>query len=105
MTLSALKAELKDIQSLRALFLQENNFQVRYNACHERGWSDSYLISIDGANIGYGSVKGKDDLTKREAIFEFYIIPAWRKNTSAIFEKLIAASETTYIECQSNDLL
>jgi GNAT superfamily N-acetyltransferase len=105
MDLQITKTDLKDILHLRALFLQECNFQVRYNACHERGWSDSYLINIDGANIGYGSVKGKDDLTEREAIFEFYIMPAWRKNASAIFEKLIAESTATYIECQSNDLL
>src|SRR6266581_4631613 len=105
MDLKITKTSLKDILFLRALFLQECNFQIRYNACHERGWSDSYMISIDGVNIGYGSVKGKDDLTKREAIFEFYVMPPWRKNTSIIFERLIAVSGTTYIECQSNDLL
>lgn len=105
MDLKITKTSLNDILHLRALFLQENNFQIRYNACHERGWSDSYLINIDGDNVGYGSVKGKDDLTKREAIFEFYLMPAWRKNASAIFEKLISVSGTTYIECQSNDLL
>ena len=37
MTAKALKTELKDIQSLRALFLQETNFQIWYDACHERG--------------------------------------------------------------------
>jgi hypothetical protein len=105
MDLQIIKTDLNDILHLRTLFLQECNFQVRYNACHERGWSDSYLISVDGANISYGSVKGKDDLTKREAIFEFYVMPAWRKNASVIFEKLISVSGTTYIECQSNDLL
>jgi hypothetical protein len=105
MDLKITKTDLNDILHLRALFLQECNFQVRYNACHERGWSDSYLISVGGISVGYGSVKGKDDLTKREAIFEFYIMPAWRKNSNTIFEKLIAISGATYIECQSNDLL
>jgi hypothetical protein len=105
MDLKITKTSLNDILHLRALFLQESNFQVRYNACHERGWSDSYLISIDGISVGYGSIKGKDDLAKREAIFEFYLMPAWRKNVSTVFEKLIATSGSTYIECQSNDLL
>jgi GNAT superfamily N-acetyltransferase len=105
MDLKITKTSLNDILHLRTLFLQENNFQVRYNACHERGWSDSYLISIDGAHVGYGSVKGRDDLSEREAIFEFYLMPAWRKNSSTIFKKLSAVSGTTYIECQSNDLL
>jgi hypothetical protein len=37
---TAIKAELKDILALRVLYLQETNFQIRYNAVHERGWSD-----------------------------------------------------------------
>jgi len=40
-TIVVQKTELASILPLRALFLQESNFQVRYNACHERGWSDS----------------------------------------------------------------
>lgn len=96
------KASLNEILPLRALFLQENNFQIRYNACHERGWSDSYLIRADGINIGYGSVKGKDDLALRDAIFEFYLLPAWRNNTNLIFQQLIEASQAIFVECQSN---
>src|SRR6202012_3776832 len=90
---------------LEIIFLQENNFQVRYNACHERGWSDSYLISADGINIGYGSVKGKDDLSLRDAIFEFYLLPAWRSNANLIFKQLIEASNAVFVECQSNSAL
>jgi GNAT superfamily N-acetyltransferase len=99
------KVSLNEILPLRALFLQENNFQIRYNACHERGWSDSYLISADGVNIGYGSVKGKDDLSLRDAIFEFYLLPAWRSGTNLIFQQLIDASNAIFIECQSNSVL
>src|SRR5581483_4736301 len=99
------KVKLPDILPLRVLFLQENNFQVRYNACHERGWSDSYLISSGNAHIGYGSVKGKEDLSQRDAIFEFYVLPAWRSHAGDIFRQLIKASKTTFIECQSNSVL
>ncbi len=105
MHLKATKTGLKEILYLRRLFLQENNFQVRYNACHERGWSASYLLTLDDVNIGYGAVKGKEELPKRDAIFEFYVMPAWRKYASAIFEKLVVIPEVKYIECQSNDLL
>lgn len=105
MHLKATRAPLNDILHLRNLFMQECNFQVRYNAVHERNWSDSYLIHADDMLIGYGSVKGKDDLAKRDAIFEFYILPAWRKYASAAFHKLIETSKVPYIECQSNDLL
>ncbi|MBS1528692.1 MAG: GNAT family N-acetyltransferase [Bacteroidetes bacterium] len=105
MSFRVTKVKLDEILPLRALFLQENNFQVRYNACHERGWSDSYLIrSVDTA-IGYGSVKGKEDLSQRDAIFEFYLLPAWRSRSSEIFRQLIKTSKATFIECQSNSVL
>ena len=32
------------IQPLRSLFLQESNFQIRYDACHWRGWADEYVF-------------------------------------------------------------
>jgi hypothetical protein len=36
MTLDVIKTDLKEILYLRNLFLQENNFQIRYNGRHER---------------------------------------------------------------------
>jgi hypothetical protein len=104
MTAKAVKAKLKDIQSLRALFLQETNFQVRYNACHERGWTDSYLLMIDDVEIGYGSVKGQQ-IADRDTVFEFYVTPSFRKLSSFVFAELLATSGAKYVECQSNDLL
>ena len=100
----AVKTELKNIQPLRALFLQETNFQVRYNACHERGWTDSYLLTIDDVAVGYGSIKGQE-IADRDTVFEFYVIPAFRNWSSLVFARLLAASEVKSIECQSNDLL
>ena len=104
MTTRAVKAELKDIQSLRALFLQETNFQIRYNACHERGWTDSYLLKIDDVAVGYGSIKGRET-ADRDTAFEFYVIPSFRKSSSLLFRELVVASRVTCIECQSNDRL
>lgn len=104
MTARAVKATLKKIQSLRALFLQETNFQVRYNACHERGWTDSYVLTIDDLDIGYGSIKGQE-ISGRDTVFEFFVIPSFRKLSSILFRELLSASCAKYIECQSNDLL
>lgn len=103
MKLEASRTELKEIQPFRSLFLQENNFQIRYNACHERNWSDSYLLTIDNRKIGYGSIKGKEKLADRDAIFEFYVITPVRKMLSLLFSELMTASRATFIECQSND--
>ena len=104
MTAHAVHAKLQDIQSFRALFLQETNFQIRYDACHGRGWTDSYLLTIDDVAVGYGSIKGQQR-ADRDTIFEFYVIPPFRKWSSLLFTELVAAAATTYIECQSNDLL
>lgn len=104
MKFAAIRTELENIQSFRTLFLQENNFQVRYNACHERGWTDSYLLKMNNLPIGYGSVKGQE-ISDRDSIFEFYITPPYRKTASRIFPELILASQSRFIECQSNDKL
>jgi GNAT superfamily N-acetyltransferase len=104
MKLQAHKTDLKTILPLRNLFLQETNFQIRYNACHERGWTDSYLLMIDETAVGYGSIKGQE-ITDRDSIVEFYVIPSFRKFSRALFARLIAASNVKFIECQSNDVL
>jgi len=105
MKLNAIKTNLQQILPLRNLFLQENNFQIRYNAQHERGWSDSYLITYNEEKIGYGAIAGKENIRDRDSVFEFYIIPSFKKFASAAFLKLIYASTPSYIICQSNDLL
>jgi len=105
MTLEAAKTNLTEILSLRNLFLQENNFQIRYNACHERGWTDSYAIKYNNEKIGYGSVKGNENISDRDTVFEFYIIPSFRNLCSGAFLKLLHASKANFIECQSNDIL
>jgi GNAT superfamily N-acetyltransferase len=97
------KTALSEILPLRTLFLQENNFQIRYNACHERGWTDSYLFSIDGRSVGYGSVKGNAIHTDRDTVFEFYVIPAFRNFSLLLFTELLSVSRAVLIECQSND--
>ena len=104
MIAKAVKAELKAILPLRALFLQEINRQIRYNACHERGWTDSYLLTADGRPIGYGSINGQE-ISARDTLFEYYVVPPFRALSRSLFRELLAASGAEYIECQSNDSL
>jgi GNAT superfamily N-acetyltransferase len=104
MKLRVFKTVLNEILPFRALHLQETNFQLRYNACHERGWTDSWLITMDDKAIGYGSVKGQE-IADRDSVFEFYIAPAFRKHVRPAFSELLAESGVIFIECQSNDLM
>jgi GNAT superfamily N-acetyltransferase len=105
MSFKAIKTSLQEIQRFRSLFLQENNFQIRYHACHERGWSDSWLLTVNDLKVGYGSVKGKDNVSDRDAVFEFYVIPHHRNNIHQLFSALLEATGVKHIECQSNDAL
>ena len=104
LTIAAAKADLRDILPLRELFLQENNFQIRYDARHARGWTDSYLLRIEDSVVGYGAITGQER-DSRDTVFEFFVVRPFRKNASALFRQLLAASGAEYIECQSNDLL
>jgi hypothetical protein len=108
MALAAIKTELSQILPLRALFLQEANFQIRYDSVHARGWSDSYLLTSDGVAVGYGSTRRHDGPhtgAERQTVFEFYVSPPFRRQVSLFFRELLTASGARYVECQSNDLL
>jgi GNAT superfamily N-acetyltransferase len=100
--MNASKVALERVLPLRELFLQEANRQIRYNACHERGWTDSYLLTLDHAAVGYGSIKGQTT-AGRDTVFELYVVPAARRWSRELFIDLLAASAATYIECQTND--
>src|SRR5580693_9802622 len=102
MELRAVRTSLKEIQSLRLLYLQEINAQVRYNASHERGWTDSYLLTANGLPVGYGAVNGQE-IKGRDTIFECYVIPPFRSMIGELFAALLRESEVRFIECQTND--
>ncbi|WP_337042901.1 GNAT family N-acetyltransferase [Emticicia sp. 17c] len=104
MNLNITKVTLNDVLPLRALYLQEMNRQIRYNAYHERGWTDSYLIYADTQPIGYGAIKGQE-VADRNTIFEFYLIPPYRYLASRVFAEWIQQTSVNFIECQSNDQL
>jgi GNAT superfamily N-acetyltransferase len=55
--------------------------------------------------IGYGSIKGNENISDRDTLFEFYIMPSFRKLSSGAFLELLQSSKANFIECQSNDIL
>ena len=97
------KTELERILPLRAAFLAEGKRQVVRNAYHQRGWSDSYLLRIDGEDAGYGSTMAEERVGERNIVFEFYIVPRHRKAIRAAFAALLRKASAVRIECQSND--
>lgn len=102
MDAKATKTDLDQVQLFRRLFLQESNCQVRYNAMHERGWSDSYLLTLDGIVVGYGSTYAQDIKGTRQTIFEYYLVPHARNHARQLFRELLIISGATLVESQSN---
>jgi RimJ/RimL family protein N-acetyltransferase len=94
-----------EIRAFRTLFLHESNFQFTYDKCHLYSWADTYLFLSDGRQIGYGAIWGQSNRQDRDAIFEYYLLPAFRKFASHIFPIFHTVTNAIYIECQSNDLL
>jgi GNAT superfamily N-acetyltransferase len=72
---------------------------------HERGWSDSYMLSRNGVEVGYGSTYSQNIKGTRETIFEYYIVPHARQQEQALFKALLTMSGASIIEAQSNILL
>ena len=105
MEIKIVKTGLKEVQALRALFLHEGNFQFIYNKCHQYGWAHTWLFQEGGVTTGYGSVWGKDKREERDTIFEFYLLPPFRKHANLIFSAFSEACGASYVECQSNDHL
>jgi hypothetical protein len=68
------RSTLSTIVHFRNQFLQENDIQFVLDKCHRYGWADTYLLTNNGEQVGYGSVWGKDKREDRDAIFEFYLI-------------------------------
>lgn len=100
--LSIAPCRFSKIQTLRGLFLQEINAQVRYDAAHGRRGAAWYLVRHDGRDVGYGSLK--DTHERPGTIFEFYLVPAFRADALDALRGVIAASKADALECQTNDV-
>ena len=97
------KTGLEEVKPLRARFLKENNFQFVHNKCHLYGWADTWLMTKEGQEMGYGSVWGSEKREARDTIFEFYLLPQFRDQSHWAYQELIKATGVNLLECQSND--
>ncbi|MVM31469.1 N-acetyltransferase [Spirosoma sp. HMF4905] len=105
MNIQIYKTSEAEIEPFRVLFLQEINAQFVCNKCHQYGWADVYLFTIDDTKVGYGSIWGTDRREDRDTIFEFYVLPPFRKFVNLLFPKFTSVSGGSYIESQTNDAL
>ena len=103
---SAQPTTLSTILPWRDMYVQEMNCQVIHDSIHDRpGWTREFLLSIDGAPVGYGSLAVAGPWKERPTLYEVYVVPDARGRLFDLFEALLAASGAAAIETQSNDEL
>ncbi len=106
MTIAVVPVAVEGILLLRDLYRQEMNCQIIHDSLHSReGWTLSYLMKIDDAPVGYGSVAVSGPWKGKPTIFEFYVLPQHRVRLFDLFATLLAETGATLIETQTNDSL
>jgi GNAT superfamily N-acetyltransferase len=101
---SAAPTDLDRIRSWRSSYRREMHCQIVHDSIHERdGWTDEYLLSVNGIGVGYGSVAVGGPWTEQPAVYEFYVGPDHRPEMFELFEALLRTSGVPRIEVQSND--
>src|SRR3954451_3167223 len=102
MNIEVSRVEVNDITPLRELYRQAMNCPIIHDAFTRRGFSDPYLLRVEGRIAGYGLVANRHD---PDTVDEFYLIPDYRAAALPIFRQLLEVSHATKIRAQSNDRL
>jgi GNAT superfamily N-acetyltransferase len=102
MNIQVRRAEYQDVEAMRGLYRQELNCQIIHDSFLARGLADPYLILVDGRVGGYGAVSNKYD---KGQLIEFYTLPYLRSLALPMFRELLAVSQATSIEAQTNSPL
>ncbi|HZT40917.1 MAG TPA: GNAT family N-acetyltransferase [Chthonomonadaceae bacterium] len=99
MKLQVHRTEYQEIEALRGLYRQEANCQIIHDSALSRGLADPYLILMDGRTAGCGGVWNKYYVGR---LMEFYTLPSMRPQALPMFRELLAVSQATGIEAQTN---
>jgi hypothetical protein len=93
---------VNDILPLRELYRREMNCQIVHDSFPRRGFSDPYLIRVEGRIASYGLVANKH---YPDTVNEFYTLPAYRAAALPLFRQLLEVSRAARIRAQTNDRL
>lgn len=104
MTIDISLVPLEEILTLRELYRQEMNCQIVHDSLQERGFTESYLIRINGRVAAYGALV-RDRAGWKNIIKEFYVLPAHQAEALLLFRHFAAAAHAKGVEAQTNDRL
>jgi GNAT superfamily N-acetyltransferase len=99
MNIQVNRTEYKEVEAMRNLYRQEANCQIVHDSFLSRGLADPYWILVEGRRAGYGAVANRYD---KGRLMEFYVLPYMREFALPMCRELLAASEATQIEAQTN---
>jgi GNAT superfamily N-acetyltransferase len=102
MNLEVSRVEVEEITPLRELHRQQMNCQIMHDSFPRRGFSDPYLIRVDGRIAGYALIANKH---WPETVHEFYPLPDYRAAALPMFRQLLEVSQASHILAQTNDRL
>lgn len=106
MHLSARLSDAQGLLPLRTHFREEMNCQIVKDSIHARdGWTRSYLLELDGAAVGFGSVAIAGPWKDKPTLIEFYLLPEQRARAFEYFERLVVSGDARFFEAQTNDAL
>jgi GNAT superfamily N-acetyltransferase len=106
MEISAKPVTVEEIAHLRDLYREEMNCQIVHDNMSARpGWTEPYLLEIDGQCAGYGSILVGGPWKGTRTLFEFFVLPKHRDRAFDLFSSLLAASKADAMEVQTNDVL
>ena len=92
------------ILALREEYRHEMNCQIVHDSWHARGFTQSYLFTVAGKAIGYGSV-GSSQERPKTVVKEFFVLAQYREIVLPLFRRFVAVSGARTIEAQTNDVL
>lgn len=95
---------LDGILAMRDEYRREMDCQIVHDSWHARGFTNSYLLRVDGETVGYGSVGGAPPEAK-DTVKEFFVRAGSRRAALPLFRQLTQASGARRISAQTNDLL
>jgi GNAT superfamily N-acetyltransferase len=100
--LSLTPVSLAEVQDLRARYRDEMRAQIVHDSWHARGFTDLYLARAGGLVVGYGAVGGAPR-EPRDTVKELYLLPEWRGEAMAVFDRLVSDAGARAVEVQTND--
>jgi GNAT superfamily N-acetyltransferase len=106
MPIESRRVDLSDIEGFRDIYRQEMCCQIIHDSIHSRpGWSHEYLLSDGDSKLGYSSIAVGGPWNEKPTVYEFFVLHQHRSRMFELFECLLACSQATIIETQSNDPL